>query len=118
MEQALRIIIAKSSQAGSDAMSCIRAIRVNSPAVQNRYNYVVESAFSDPAASFTAAERALIAQFVELPDDLAGESRENTFRIRLTESERGAIQQQASSAGLTMSEWARRRLFPDSEEQQ
>jgi hypothetical protein len=115
MENALRTIIAASPAAAGEALACIRAIRANSPVVGVRFARVVETALTDPDASFTPEQRAEIAELLDIP---AVENRAVTFRLRLTEAERIMIQDRASSAGLTMSEWARRRLFPDSEEQQ
>jgi len=71
---------------------------------------VVESALTDPEASFTPEQRAEIAELLDIP---AIENRDVTFRIRLTVAERDVIQAAADNEGLTASEWARRKLFPD-----
>ena len=110
LENALRVIIAASPAAAGEALACIRAIRANSPVVGVRFNRVVESALTDPEASFTPEQRAEIAELLDIP---AIENRDVTFRIRLTVAERDVIQAAADNEGLTASEWARRKLFPD-----
>ena len=115
MENTLRVIIAASPAAAGEALACIRAIRANSPVVGVRFARVVEMALTDTEAQFTPEQRRAITELLDIP---AVENRAVTFRLRLTEAERIMIHDRASSAGLTMSEWARRRLFPDSEEQQ
>lgn len=114
MENTLRVIIAASPAAAGEAMACIRAIRANSPVVGIRFARVVETALTDPEARFTPEQRAEIAELLDIP---AIENRDVTFRIRLTVAERDAIQAAADNEGLSMSEWARRRLFLDSDEQ-
>lgn len=108
MEEALRIIIAKSPNAASFALQCMQAIRTHSPTMQARYNQTVSIAFNDPQASFTAEERAIIAESVGSGES---DSRDYTLRIRLTKKERVALARMAEDANLSMSEYARRVLF-------
>lgn len=65
MFDALRTIIARSPAAAREAIHCLRAIAVNSPAVQAHYNNAVRLALGDPQAAFTAEERALLALYVD-----------------------------------------------------
>lgn len=108
IENALKIIVSKSPKAARDAMQCLQAIRVKSPMAQVRYNRTVEIAMSDHDANFTTEERAIIAEAVELPE---GEARGFTLRVRLTSSEQAELQTAADEAGLSMSEYARQKIF-------
>lgn len=64
MKDALQIIISRSAAAADEAMDCLKAIRAKSPMVVRRYENAVGLALSDPQASFTADERALIASYL------------------------------------------------------
>jgi len=108
MEDALRLIIAQSPDAAREAMKTLMAIRAGSPAVQQRYNHVVEIALADPSAMFTAQERALIAEHISASDV---ETRDNTLSLRLTCEERAQLEAAASAAGLSLSQYARKRMF-------
>lgn len=108
MIDALRIIVAKSPNAASQAMTTIAALGNNSPMAQQRYNMVVQIALNDPSANFTDAERAVLAENL----DITGNS-QRTFmlRVRLTETERAELQKLADESGQTMSDYARAKLF-------
>ena len=107
MDSALRIIIAASPVAAGEAFDCIRALKARSPMIGVRFNSVVKTAFSDPDATFTPEQRTAITELI----DISSESRDAWFRMRITVDEYEAIRQSADSAGLSMSEWARRRMF-------
>lgn len=113
MIEALRIIAAKSPYAGAQAMQCIKAIQVKSPIVTERYNRVVELAFSDPQAEFTPEERQLIA--VHIADHIAdGDgNRSVTVRFRVTAAERADLETLASGAGVHVSEYIRSLIWPE-----
>lgn len=104
MRDALQIIIAKSPVAGRDAIQCLRAVDVKSPAVQHRYNRVVELAFGDYDAHFTPAERETIAGYVDSTD---GEARTTDIRVRLTLEEKATLQEMAADAGQNVSDYVR-----------
>lgn len=112
MIDALKLIVARSPMAASQAMQCISAIKAKSPVVQHRYNRCVEAAFSDPNAEFSADERELIAEYVASE---GGEDRPQSkffdVRIRVNATEKAAIQQKAANAGLTVSDFIRGRIF-------
>lgn len=111
MIDALRIIVAKSPLAASQAVQCIAAIKAKSPVLQQRYNRVVELAFSDSQADpFTSEERQLIAEHVT---GEGGEGSAKTFdvRVRVNASEKAEIQRLAADAGLTVSDYIRSRIF-------
>ena|SRR5450756_1496119 len=77
---------------------------VSKPCYQGRYNLAATAALEDPKAVLTTEERRLIASFIEEEGE---EARGFTLRVRLTESERDAIQAAAEKAGRTMSEYVR-----------
>lgn len=108
MEQALKIIIAKSPAAAQQAIACLRGIQAKSPILDVRYAHTVSIALGDPAAEFTQDERRIIAEALSAG---ASETRDYTLRIRMTEAERADLARQAEEADLSMSEYVRRRLF-------
>lgn len=108
MEQALKLIISKSPDAMREAIKTLQAISVKSPVVQQRYNHVVEMALNDPQAEFTADERGMLANSLAVPES---ETRNFMLRVRLTQSERAALQASANDANVDMSEFVRRKLF-------
>jgi hypothetical protein len=63
---ALRLIAAKSPNAMHEAIKTIQAIDLNSPMAQRRYNHTVQIAFNDPQAEFSADERAMIADGLDI----------------------------------------------------
>ena len=107
MDSALRIIIAASPVAAGEAFDCIRALKARSPMIGVRFNSVVKTAFSDPDAAFTPEQRAAITELI----DISSDNRDAWFRMRVTADEYEAIRQSADLEGLSMSEWARRRMF-------
>ncbi len=108
MDEALRIIVAKSPNAAHFALQCLQAIRAKSPLVQVRYNQTVQIALSDPKAEFTPDERAILAEGLGIGDT---DPRDYTLRIRLTRRERIELTDRAEGADLSLSEYARRQLF-------
>lgn len=108
MEQALRLIIAKSPNATSQALQCLAAIRAKSPVLQLRYNQCIQLALNDPAATWTADDRSLLAQYL---DSGADDNRSYMLSVRLSIPERDYIQQQADAAGLSLSNWIRERIL-------
>jgi hypothetical protein len=109
MEQALKLIIAKSPNAMREAITTLRALSSGSPVVQQRYNHTVDIALNDPQAEFTLEERALIADNLAATGDA---TRDFLLRVRLTDAERVELETVSSDAGMSMSEYVRRKLFP------
>lgn len=107
MIDALRIIVGKSPTAAKEAMQCMRAVAVKSPVVQHRYNRVVEMAFSDPEAKFTAEERELIASCT---GDDGGDAKLLDVRVRVNAEEKIIVQHMAAEAGMNVSEFIRDRI--------
>ena len=109
MIDALRIIAAKSSYAGAQAMQCIRAIQVGSPVVTERYNRVVELAFSDLQADFTQEERQMIVGFIN-----GGEPHKTaTIRFRVSPAEQEDVQRLADAANMNVSDYIRSLIWPE-----
>ena len=106
MEEALRIIIAKSPDAASQAIKTIHAIGVKSPLLQHRYNATVDAALQDSKADFTPDERVLLAQFVTSGEKI----RETRLQVRLTLSEKLYLQQLAHDQDMTLSAYVRDQL--------
>lgn len=106
MEEALRIIIAKSPAAAGQAIKTIHAVHVKSPLLQHRYNATLDAALHDSQADFTPEERALLAQFAA-----AGEKiRETRLQVRVTIAEKLYLQQQATEENMTLSAYVRDKL--------
>lgn len=108
MSDALRTIIAGSPDAAGEAIDCLRAITAKSPVVQQRFNRVLSLALNDPQATFTAADRTVLAAYAALPDD--DEPRSVIQPIRLSPSERLRLSAAAQAEGVTLSTYIRRRL--------
>ena len=106
MEEALKMVIAKSPAAAKQALKTIHAMNVKSPLRQHRYNATVDAALHDPQADFTAEERALLAKFVA-----AGEKiRETRLQVRVTIAEKLYLQHQAAEQNMTLSAYVRDKL--------
>jgi len=110
MEKALKLIIARSPDGAYEAMRTLLAIRVSSPMIQQRYHRTIEIALGDPQAQFTADERALLAEHLEIVPD---GTRDFTLRIRLTAAEHEELIATADDEHTTVSEFVRRQLFED-----
>lgn len=120
MQEALRIIIAKSERAAPLALHTMRVARVQPSSAGRYYAQALQAALTDPNAVFTPEERQVLAEAIP-NDDGMDVTRSFTLRIRLTESERAELQRLADEVGQTMSEYARRRIFerlPDARGQQ
>lgn len=114
IEDALKIIVARSPHAAGEAMRTLTAIRANSPVVQIRYNNTVERALADPDAKFTDEERAILAEYVQ-----AGESprdqRDTILHVRMRTVELDLLKNAALDAGLSVSDYVRGKLFGSGE---
>jgi hypothetical protein len=108
MIEALKLIVARSPRASSNALRAILAVRNNSPVASVRYVQVLIEALADPEASFTPEERELIAKGIESPDK---SGRGFLLRVRLTEQEQYQLTTAAEDAGMTISEYVRRKIF-------
>jgi hypothetical protein len=111
VEEALKLIIARSPNAAAPALQCMQALRINSPVLAQRYNQVCQMAFSDPAAEFSAAERAIISDALSVSPLIGG--RPTTLTVRLGDAERTQISEAAEAAGMSLSEYARWRLLTE-----
>jgi DNA-binding ferritin-like protein len=105
----LRLIAAKSQTIGGQAAKTVQAINNNSPVAQQRCNFVATHALNDPAANFTADERAAIAEMLaEDSDDRTA----YTLRVRMSEAERAELHRLAEADGQDdLSKYVRKVLF-------
>jgi hypothetical protein len=83
MEQALKLIIQKSPNAAPQAITCLRALSLNSPVVNKRFSHCVEIALNDPQADFTPEERSILVDAMSIGEPsgrppLYGESMRQT----------------------------------------
>lgn len=106
MQDALRIIAAKSPDARSEAVKTLQAISAGSPIVQHRYNRTIFLAFGDSQADFTADEHVLIASYL---DSLDSGTRDKFVQIRVTAAERADLELMAEESGYRgdVSAWTR-----------
>jgi hypothetical protein len=105
----LRIIAAKSQTIGGEAAKTIQAINNNSPVAKQRCNFVATHALNDPAAHFTEAEQAEIAEMLTADTD---DRTAYTLRVRMSEAERADLHRQAEAAGYDdLSKYVRFQLF-------
>ena len=107
MEAALKLIITKSQNAAPFAMQVLRAIDANSPMVQTRYNQAVQIALNDPGAYWTEGDRAVLAEHL----GAQGSDRSTMLAVRLSSTERQAVEQAADAAGMNISDYVRGKLF-------
>lgn len=106
MEDALRLILAKSPQAAPQAMKTIHAVHAKSPLLQHRYNAVVDAALNDPQADFTPEDRELLARYIA-----AGEKiRETRLQVRVTIAEKLYLRQIAAEQNMTISDYVRMKI--------
>ena len=106
MEEALKMIIAKSPAAAGQAIKTIHAVNVKSPLMQHRYNATVDAALHDPEADFTLEERALLAKFIAVGEKI----RETRLQVRVTIAEKLYLQHQAAEQNMTLSSYVRDKL--------
>lgn len=105
---ALKLLAVKSPDTMREAIGSLR-LPEDSPNLRMRYLILLDRAFSDPqAAPFTPAERAAL---IALAEPVNSGARDYTLRVRLTEVEQGTLQQLADTAGVSLSEYVRSRIF-------
>jgi hypothetical protein len=107
MEEALKLIIGRSSLAMREAIDCLRAISARSPIVAQRYANALSLALNDPEAQFTPEERQILADAYQTPGGRGG----HMLRIRLSEQEHTVLVERSEAVGETMSDYARKRIF-------
>lgn len=106
MEEALKLITAKSPMARRDAGLVMRLLVLGSKGAGQRYQSVLVTALADPEADFTAEEKQMLVR--------AGGSNEQMtakLSIVMTETERAKLESMAAEARLSMSKFVRQRLF-------
>lgn len=108
MNDALQLIIAKSPVAMNEAIKTMMAIGSGSSMVQQRYNHTVESALLDRDADWTAADRELLASYLE---PTTPQARDTLIQIRVSAEEKRAIRELAETAGMTVADYIRSSLL-------
>jgi hypothetical protein len=103
--KAKRLIAMASAEAAA-----VLGVGVAGPCSQARYNRAAGAALADPEAKgiLTTEDRRLIASFLEPEEEGA---RGYSLRVRLSRDEHGRLQDLAAAAGLTMSEYVRRKAL-------
>lgn len=77
------------------------------PCYQGRYNLAATAALEDPKAGLSPEERRLIASFIEGEGESAQGPRDDTVRFRVTGAERNILEDAASQAGVSLSDYLR-----------
>lgn len=107
MDNALRLVIAKSPFLLNEAPKALRALNSRSPLAQRRAERAIEYALSDPQATFTEDERLALAQLISGD---AGEVRNLDIRLRVSADEKSEVQHMAEEAGMTVSDFIRSKI--------
>lgn len=105
LADALRLIAAKSPNNVQNAVRALRTAQYRPDA--HIVQYVLEQALIDPLTDFTAEERGGIAALLSGTPD---EQRTLDIRVRVSANEKALVQQWASAAGLTVSNYVRQQL--------
>ncbi|MHB1355920.1 MAG: plasmid mobilization protein [Anaerolineae bacterium] len=108
----LHLIISKSRDATPIAAKMLQSPETTM--TLQYYGQAILIALIDKKADFTAKERELLAS--EMPAESGNETRSVVWQLRLTELERLELQRRADAEGVSMSEYARRRLFAQESE--
>jgi 16S rRNA U516 pseudouridylate synthase RsuA-like enzyme len=103
MTDPLVIIASGSLAAARTAADAIRAREVGSPMAGARAARAARIALDDPQATFTEQERRVIVELLET-------ERSDVLRLRVTPAEKAEVQRMAEDAGLTVSDFIRRRI--------
>jgi hypothetical protein len=101
---ALTIIAGGSPAAARMATDALRAQQNGSPMAAARAARAARAALEDPRATFTDAERREIATLLESDRDAA------PIRFRVSPDERARLEQMASDAGLSISDFIRQKI--------
>lgn len=109
MEEAIRIIVEKCSPDSVVlAMDCLKAFRNGQRVAQSLYGDLLKTVFGE-GVKFSPEERGILAGAVGVSG--ADERRSELLQVRLTPAEKAVIENAASAAGTTTSEFARRKLL-------
>lgn len=104
LAETLRLIAAKSPNTSGEAIRALRAVnRPDSRPIQ----HALESALSDPLASFTAEDRTTITAHLSVGDS---DARTLDVRLRVNADEKQQIQAMADEAEMSVSNLIRDRL--------
>lgn len=109
LDEALRLVIAKSPLTINEAPKALRALLNNTPTAHTRAERVIEYALRDPQATFTTDERSLLAGMLTSVD----QQRNLDIRVRVNADEKTEVQQMATEAGMTVSDFIRSKIGLD-----
>lgn len=104
----LRLIIARSPDAAREGIGAIKALQSGSPMAARRAERSAQIALEDSEAKWTADERAQLAELLGTTG--SDEPRNLDIRLRVSVSEKNEVQQAASEAGLTVSDYIRQAI--------
>jgi hypothetical protein len=107
MEQALKIIIAKSPAAAPAAVRVLQLLPKHTQGIYKQYNRTVEMALNDPKAKFTGEDREKLTSLMTTEED----ERTFTLRVRLLPAEKDDLYDAAAKSGEKVSEYVRKKLF-------
>jgi len=96
------------ARAPSVAHEALKTLGASGRTVGMRYQWLLTQALRDPEAQWTTEERRALVALLEPPGE---RGRTDMISLRLTEAERAAIEAQAEDAGMTVSEYVRRKAL-------
>lgn len=105
MTTALRMMAGRAPSVMHEAL---KALHAPEGTRQMRYNRVAQSALRDPEADWTPEERTALVNLIE---PMEGDNRDTLLSVRLSSDERAMLEDAATLADLSLSEYARRRLL-------
>lgn len=105
--EAMQLLAAKSPAVGSEAAKTIRRLANNTPNAQAMAERMIEYGLGDSQATLTADERVSLAALLS---GEAGPTRNLDIRLRVTADEKQRVQDMADDAGMTMSDFIRKRI--------
>lgn len=106
----LQLIAARSPRAATIAAHAIRGV---AQLREQRASLAAAEALADRDAEWTPGERAAIAALLAPATERDDDRRDGTLQFRVSDRERAAIAERADAAGMSMSDYLRRRAMED-----
>ena len=104
---AIRLLAGRAPSVAHEALKTLRAPERTR---QARYNWLVQQALRDSEADWSPQERA---DLVALVEPTGSPERPSVLSVRLTADERADLEAAAEAAGVSVSEYVRRRALDD-----
>lgn len=105
--EAIKIIVARCSiEVIQQALAAKRLYENNSPMASARYSHLLEAVFAD-GVQFTPEEKQVLAKGLSLDED----GKSVVLNVRMSQIEKTKLAVEAESRGITLSEYARRKLL-------